>query len=416
VIFVNANALSLPLASGSVQCIVTSPPYWALRDYGVSGQLGLERVPDCLGWATGAPCGECYVCHMVQVFRECKRVLREDGVCWMNLGDSYNGSSQSGSDTPRCSGEQARLRELHDSQRNIKTKVAGLKPKDLIGIPWRVALALQADGWYLRSDVIWAKPNPMPESVTDRPTKAHEYLFLLAKQPRYYYDCDAIREPVKDVTLQRLSQPNFEAQQGGPKDPKSGNRSERRTLENLKERYAKENVWTDRQDGWKTWDKPGRNRRTVWEIATQPTSEAHFATFPEKLVEPCILAGTSARGCCPVCGAPWERIIEKTEEIDTSSKGSRFDTGKTGINGAGRVQEGERFTNATTGWRPSCGHDAEPVPCRVLDPFSGSGTTGRVAIRLGRRFVGTELSFPYIRDISKHRVNNLQPALAEAIA
>jgi DNA modification methylase len=184
---VNANALQIPLADQSVHCVVTSPPYWALRDYGTPGQLGLEPLHDCLGWATSDNCGACYVCHMRAVFAEVWRVLRDDGTLWLNLGDSYNGSGGAGGDynpgglkagQPKYPGHRG----------------AGLKVKDLVGIPWRVAFALQADGWYLRSDIIWAKPNPMPESVTDRPTKAHEYLFLFSKSPKYYYDAHAIRE------------------------------------------------------------------------------------------------------------------------------------------------------------------------------------------------------------------------------
>ncbi len=226
----------------SVQCCVTSPPYWGLRDYGIGSEaIGLEPTP------------EAYVQHLVEVFREVHRVLRGDGTVWLNLGDSYT------------SGGRNTYHPKHDERESGECfqrvgvwrppNPDNLKPKDLVGIPWRVAFALQADGWYLRSDIVWAKPNPMPESVTDRPTKAHEYLFLLAKAERYYYMPEAIQEHAPSIKTR---------QDAGIDSRIAGN-------------------------GY-------RNKRTVWEVATQPYSGAHFAVFPEKLVEPCILAG------CPVGG------------------------------------------------------------------------------------------------------------------
>lgn len=251
------------LPDESVQCVVTSPPYWGLRDYGVDGQLGLERTPDE------------YVAAMVDVFREVRRVLRRDGTLWLNLGDSYAGGD-------RTTGRNDAVRQGKQTgggfEAGPRTKlgaITGLKPKDLVGIPWRVAFALQADGWYLRSDIIWSKPNPMPESVTDRPTKAHEYLFLLSKSASYHYDADAIREPWTDD------------RQGW-----SGDTRDRDEL--VRRRHDA----TFRQDGGLT-QKPttsGRNRRSVWTIATKPYPGAHFATFPEALVEPCILAGCPEGG------------------------------------------------------------------------------------------------------------------------
>ena len=238
-----------------------------------------------------------------------------------------------------------------------------MKPKDLVGIPWRVAFALQADGWYLRQDIIWHKPNPMPESVTDRPTRSHEYLFLLAKSAKYHYD-----------------------QAAGANVSPSGN-----ALCNSVMVTAT------------------RNRRSVWTIATQRFPEAHFATFPEKLVEPCILAGTSEKGCCPACGAPWTRTLERTEDIDESARGSRFDAGKTGSrDGGGRTQKGERYRTISTGWQAGCACDAgDPVPCLVLDPFSGAGTTGVVCVKTGRRYVGIELNPEYVA-MSERRIRRAQ--------
>jgi DNA modification methylase len=260
----NCRQVLPTLPPESVQCCVTSPPYWGLRDYGVDGQLGLEPTPDE------------YVANMVAVFSEVARVLRDDGTLWLNLGDSYaSGSKGSG-------GPNEKQDSNAGSYYDIRKFNHGLKPKDLCGIPWRVAFALQADGWYLRSDIIWHKPNPMPESVTDRPTKAHEYLFLLSKQERYFYDAEAIREDKSRHGGGQLGSPDF------------------------------------------------RNKRTVWTIPSQPYSEAHFATFPEDLVKPCILAGSRLG--------------------DT-----------------------------------------------ILDPFSGSGTVGKVATEFGRRAVLIELNPSYIK-------------------
>jgi len=236
----------------SVNTIVTSPPYWGLRDYGVDGQIGLEKTP------------EEYITKLVNVFREARRVLRDDGTLWLNLGDSY-------ASTTKGSGGASDIQLKNAGSRYaIKKFEHGLKPKDLVGIPWRVAFALQADGWYLRSDIIWSKPNPMPESVKDRPTKAHEYIFLLAKSAKYFYDAEIIREPVKPWNAGRMSA------------PKMG----KHRLTNPYGQQVK-----------KVYDViKGANRRTVWTIPTQPYPEGHFAAFPPELVRPCILAGSPVRG------------------------------------------------------------------------------------------------------------------------
>ena len=254
---IQANALHIPLKDGCVQCVVTSPPYWGLRDYGTAGQLGLEPTP-----------AE-YVEKMVAVFREVKRVLRGDGTLWLNLGDSYAGSGK-GRNADGTHQEGGKQGTNAGTVVGLLTKTEapdGLKPKDLVGIPWRVAFALQADGWWLRSDIIWAKPNPMPESVTDRPTKAHEYLFLMAKSGWYYYNNDAIREPSED----KLGTDRFKNGCG------------------VGDRSSGGEVSLDKH---REYNPLGRNKRSVWTVTTQPYKEAHFATFPEALVEPCILAGS----------------------------------------------------------------------------------------------------------------------------
>jgi len=325
----------------------------------VDSQIGLEQTP------------EDYVAEMVAVFREVRRVLRDDGMLWLNLGSSYAGGGR-GCDTPK----QKSNRGTNGMPESIVPP--GYKPKDMVPIPWLVAMALQADGWYLRQDIIWHKPNPMPESVTDRCTKSHEYLFLLSKSERYFYDAEAIAEPTADANAQRTTAHYNTAERYGAGN--GGNSG----LDSLASRM-------------RTGEHTMRNKRDVWTVATHPYKGAHFATFPPALIEPCILAGTSERGCCPKCGKPWVRVVEKTDELDTSARGSRFDAGKTGArDGGDRTQAGERYTNRTTGWRPGCECGGEPVPCTVLDPFGGSGTTGEVANGNGRDAVLIELNPAYV--------------------
>ena len=339
----------------SVQCVVTSPPYWGLRDYGMPGQIGLERTP------------EEYVSRLVEVFREVRRVLRGDGTLWLNLGDSYNGSGGAGGDYDPGG--------LKEGQPKFPGRRApSLKPKDLAGIPWRVALALQADGWYLRSDIIWHKPNPMPENVRDRPTKSHEYVFLLAKRARYFYDCDAVREKAKYAGKKGHGDYTAKVDETGFAVP---------DFLAIKEHYYPSH----------------RNRRTVWEIPTQQTPEAHFATFPEALVEPCIKAGTSERGACPKCGAPWRRVVERlptTGRNENKTPSSAHAAVKCSRAGESHVK--------TVGWQPGCQCAIDhTVPCSVLDPFGGSGTVAKVARGLGRSSVMIELNPAYV-EIMKRRL------------
>lgn len=302
------------LPDASVHTCVTSPPYFGLRDYGVDGQMGLEATPDE------------FVAGMVAVFREVRRVLRDDGTLWLNIGDSYNGAGRGGG-TARVPGTMS-FRDKNQGGLRIE----GLKAKDLIGIPWMLAFALRADGWYLRQDIIWSKPNPMPESVQDRCTKAHEYLFLLSKGPRYHYDADAIAEGMALSSVARLSQ-NVEAQTGSERVPGKTNGAMKAVggarKRGVPPRHAAYGGTSD-QSGLDTVDRGGRrNKRSVWSIATQPFREAHFATFPPALVEPCILAGAPAGGV-------------------------------------------------------------------VLDPFGGAGTTGLVADRLQRDAILIELNAEYV--------------------
>jgi DNA modification methylase len=271
------------LPAESVHCVVTSPPYWGLRDYGIDGQLGLEPTPDA------------YVANMVEIFREVRRVLRKDGTLWLNLGDSYaqgeirHRNGQSGT-TMHCTA----IDPWNSGTRQTGHKVNhSLKPKDLCGIPWRVAFALQADGWWLRQDIIWSKPNPMPESVTDRCTKSHEYIFLLSKNERYYYDAEAIAETSSAATKRGMTPNEFAKRYGSSTQPYV-NEAARKALRSDIESRHRSSV----PDGQSLQAEPNgiRNKRSVWEVATQPFSEAHFATFPPALIEPCILAGCPKDG------------------------------------------------------------------------------------------------------------------------
>jgi len=350
---------------------VTSPPYWGLRDYGVDEQIGLESTL------------ELYVEHLVAVFREVRRVLRNDGVVWLNLGDSYAsvgkwGGSTGGKYVPELHGNNGPGRS--------RREYGNLKSKDLMGIPWRVVFALQADGWWLRSDVIWHKPNVMPESVTDRPTKSHEYVFLLSKSARYYYDQDAIREPQTG---------NAHSRGGGT------SRKEAAAGSGIKSNESFNRAMTAYVEV-----PGGRNRRTVWTISTRPYSGAHFATFPPKLVEPMVLAGTSAKGQCPVCGKPWERVVERTGHINKRELVHVPNNYPTKTDSTGWAAT----TRSTNKWRPLCDHDAEPVPQVVLDPFAGTSTVGMVAVEHRRRFIGLELNPEYIA-LAQERTSRVQIAL-----
>jgi hypothetical protein len=265
-----------------------------------------------------------------------------------------------------------------------------LKQKDLVPIPWMVAMALQADGWYLRSDIIWSKPNPMPESVTDRPTKAHEYIFLLTKSARYYYDAAAINETAISDGPRGGNLLNDTA-----KGPNGGN-----------ERWKGERALD--------WAQIGRNKRSVWHVATQPYPDAHFATYPEALIEPCILAGSSEKGQCAACGKPWMRVVEYTpaEPGPLCPKQAAGYGAVSGVRGPG-WRDRQQAMSRTTGWQPSCGCDAgDPIPQTVLDPFCGSGTTGVVAIRHQRHFIGCELNPEYMK-LAEKRLGDVSPLFAD---
>ena len=499
----------------SVHCCITSPPYWGLRSYGVDGAYGLEPTLDE------------YIKRMVEVFREVRRVLRKDGTLWLNLGDAYaaNRSYQVTDNKHIAVGNESAM-----------VVTSGLKPKDLIGLPWRVAFALQDDGadvraleaidrvhdalldeyedepipnkvlgvldrlqseyaeakresWWLRSAIIWAKPNPMPESVRDRPTSSYEYVFLLTRsgQPLYwlhrdgkgsrvkpppdyryingatgeetvdppigwkgpdsdwhrvnlwrgrdyFYDADAIREPLAESSIARIPQASFWDQEGGPKDHSNGvnpNRSARQSLENLARRSMGSQK-ADKQRGhgrrhagfndrWDSMSKEeqqatGANKRDVWAIAIQPYKGDHYATYPEALCETPILAGTSEHGVCGECGAPWARVVERpwvphdAARQYGSANGQRLGKARDSLRARGEEHDNPFAGTVSTGWSPTCDHDAEVIPATVLDPFVGSGTTGVVALRHGRSFVGIELNPKYV-EIARRRIIQDAPLL-----
>lgn len=401
------------LPDNSVHCCVTSPPYWGLRDYGVDGQLGLEPTP------------ESFVASMVEVFEEVRRVLRPDGTLWLNIGDSYcstdkwgGGGKNTGKQTIDSAGGVPSW-----AVRSKKEKIPGLKPKDLVGIPWRLAFALQSAGWYLRSEIIWHKPTAMPESVTDRPTKSHEQIFLLTKSPRYFFDQEAVREPSTGNAHSRGNGVNPKAKTPGPNSrihvSRTGAAPQARQNESFSAAVAGL-VET-------------RNVRTVWSLVAESFKGAHFATFPTSIPRRCIKAGTSEKGCCPQCGAPWKRIVKKNRQATrpgTNTKvkapsgwqmgaGShtqiegRYYQPETHYRDAAEVgnRDPQRHTTTveTIGWEPGCkcGHE-ETVPCTVLDPFSGSGTTGQVATSLDRLYIGCELN-PEYAEMSRSRIDFRKP-------
>jgi DNA modification methylase len=370
------------LPDASVHCCVTSPPYWGLRDYGHAGQIGLEATP------------EAYVARMVEVFREVRRVLREDGTLWLNLGDSYGGpaGNNQGGMTAIGGGQKTKNGAIVSGRRCA----IGTRAKDLVGIPWRVAFALQADGWWLRQDIIWHKPNPMPESVRDRCTKAHEYVFLLTKSERYYYDAEAVKEA--GSTSSEAGSTSSEA--GSTSSAAAWYR--RNAVRNEKPAGAStldgnlNHQSGLRRPGWQQVSaaEQGRNRRSVWRISTKPYRGAHFAVMPPDLVEPCIKAGCPEQ-CCPACGKGCERVTAKERTATRPGTATKVTGDK--MTDGNRDPQRHVTTTQTIGWQPACDCVATGnTPGTVLDPFAGSGTTLAVAAELGRNAVGCELNLEYI--------------------
>ena len=347
-----------------VQCVITSPPYWGLRDYGVEGQLGLEKTP------------EEYIEKVVDGFREIHRVLRKDGTVWLNLGDCHIGSwgnsgSRDGGQRPQNTQKYNRKAWDEHTQRPASSyPLSGLKPKDLCMMPHRVALALQADGWWVRMDNVWEKPDCMPESAQDRPTKSHEYVFLLSKSARYFYDNEAVREP----QIKGAAGSNFNT---GKTAIYQKNRASN-----------KERV-----------ESSTRNLRSVWRIPTQGCSFAHFAAFPEKLANICILAGT-AETACGICGAPYKREVNISGGAIGKGWNDHDDDQIKGNRAINEAKGGHGYERKTIAFWPTCEHDYFPImdatgKCVVLDPFGGTNTVGYRAQEMGRNWIAIELKSKY---------------------
>lgn len=431
----------------SVHCCVTSPPYYGLRNYGLPPQIWKTDGPMCAdkdhqwheNWSgkvtsyrnkslskyiggddgtrerkrfhLGDTCTKCgawrgslglepspilYAWHIVSTFRAIKRVLRDDGTVWLNMGDSYSGSGSS----QVQKGKDIKHATVGNALRKVQRRVGivdGLPPKNLIGIPWMVAFALQAEGWILRQEIIWEKPNCMPESPDDRPTRAHEQIFLFSKKQRYFYDKHAILEPYTDP-INRW---------GG---------------ETLKHETEKHSRYFDMQGigatsilraGRSMRPNPcGRNKRTVWRIPSRAFSGDHFAVFPPGVPEPCVMAGTSEKGCCQECGSPWVRIVEEEfvpQQDVSAEKGVRGSGAQKSMDQSNLWEGFPRGYTLyhTVGWDPSCEcHNItiDPIPCTVLDPFLGTGTTGEVALKHNRKFVGIDLSKTYLDENTIPRI------------
>ena len=448
------------LPEASIHTVCTSPPYWGLRDYGTATWEGGDaecehRVRSTSSIAAGMQsstlgggkgtvnhskegfhtvckrCGarrvdaqigleespEAFVASLVEVFREIKRVLRPDGTLWVNLGDSYAGGGRAGKNPEYQRRHTMFGKEVDGSATGQfglpMTVPEGLKPKDLVGIPWRVAFALQADGWYLRADIIWSKPSCMPESVTDRPTKAHEYVFLFAHPDsggKYFYDADAVKEPAKY----------------GEHHTKYSGTYTRHKVEAMQVEGAinGENYQRGMQQAMK--NPLQKNKRSVWTVNPKPYKGSHFAVWPPDLVRPMILAGTSACGVCSKCGAPWTRVLEDNHQPNAygagggpkaeQSEADRLAGGVGRMDGGRRATSGSSFNNnpakrppspQTTGWQSSCDCvDAQTIPATVLDPFSGSATTGMVALQEGRNYIGLDLNRNYL-PLAEARVQDI---------
>ncbi len=526
------------LPDESVHCVVTSPPYWGLRDYGLPATVWGGDAECEHGWGEpvpgdprggsgpnakeayagdgkttyarqverGAFCRRCnawrgqlglepdielFIEHIVAVFREVRRVLRKDGVLWLNMGDCYTSGDRK---TYRSGASSNKNHQVQDDQPRPGTP-AGLKPKDLVMMPVRIALALQADGWWVRSPIVWHKPNPMPESTTDRPTSSHESIFLLVKNgctPIYWTHRDRpgtrTKPPADYRWVRATGEETAEEPEGwrtniiicpacegtrkvpvyAPRDgllgtvvighdrcgcaarpepetadidpEETGHEDQRKPKRGEAWEWRRVNLWRGRayfydadavrqeaqygyrehtgemrsmaQDGRRHTTgttkganpSAGRNLRSVWTFPTRACSYSHYATFPYALPERCILAGTSERGCCPKCGAPWERVVEKERRFESGSgrSGNAIAGKQAAVQGGGEthdVRRGPCVAVTTTGWRPTCECFAEPidplerlVPCTVIDPFAGTGTTLLVAKRLGRAYLGIELN------------------------
>lgn len=428
---INASAHATGLPDKSVHCIVTSPPYFGLRSYAGEqdiewqamqyspiAELPMITIPAMRCGLGAEPSPEMFIGHLILVMREMWRILRDDGTCWVNLGDSYNGSGGAGGDYGPGG--------IKEGQPKFPgRKISALKPKDLIMVPARFALAAQADGWYLRSDLPWLKRSAMPESVTDRPATTIEHVYLLAKSEKYFFDMEAIKMPVasesvgraqrKQNLMDRTGQGTLGKQIENGVDNSHGYAGLAQGR-NGKTGYDIEGGRSFRSSDlfFKTWQGMLTDDDNLLAVVanTQGFSGAHFATFPPALVEPMIRAGSSAYGVCAECGAPWRRVVEKASSIPQRT-GEWKATGQEHRNDIDRKGGFYDSSAITTGWAPTCACDAgEAIPATVLDPFAGSGTSLRVAMSLGRNAIGVDICQSYLEDLAPKRMSNVQTELA----
>ena len=405
------------------------------------GELGNEPLHDCLGWATGNRCGACYVCNITEIFREIRRVLRDDGTVWLNIGDSYAQSGGSGSGEYQKRHKQFGKVIKQGTAQQPRNAPPGLKPKDLCGIPWRVALSLQADGWYLRNDIIWHK-NALPESVTDRCSVVHEYIFMLAKNERYYFDQEAIREPYHPSSIERKKYPipKFNSISGQPM-VKGGKGLLGGGVNILVEGNLsganKKTIWriTNESTNWnycntcktifinedrkrikriKFKDESGYDKVTmICPVCGDKNGwQGHYATFATELPATCIKAGSSHKAC-EICGSPYRRIVEPSKDYAKFLGKGFWDHSYDETQGRMQKKNIPSLVAdyVTVGWQATCSCDSSGTASSVvLDPFSGSGRSGLAALRLGRRYIGIELNEVYV-DISRKLIEEDMPLL-----
>lgn len=370
----DAIKLLKALPDASVDCVVTSPPYYALRDYGVDGQIGLEDTPAQ------------FIERLMQIFREVHRVLKPTGTVWVNLGDSYSGSGRNGG-TESINGSRSRVTVMQSGRIPCGT----LPAKSLMMIPARFAIAMQDEGWILRSEIIWAKRAPMPESVTDRPTKAHEMIYLFAKEGRYFYDQEAVRE---------------KATYAGHRNSFGNKNAQARMVETLT---------GNMKPGVKYTQPTGRNLRDVWHLSPEPTSAEHFAAYPTEIPRRCILAGCPEK-VCTVCGKPYERVVEKTGGTTGKSWHDHSNDQVAGMHQMAaresltkaKSESGQPYTRIDRGLQPACTCNVGTKPGVVLDFFSGTGTTAYMARKLGRSYIGCDLNADYVA-MARRRLADSDP-------
>jgi len=387
------------LDDNSIDCVVSSPPYYGLRDYGVNGQFGLEKTY------------QEYLANTIKVFETFKPKLKDTATIWWNVGDSYNTKPAGNKDLKKSSGLPNKKENLHKRKDNIsKVLLKSLKEKDLLMIPNRVAIALQEAGWYIRSEIIWHKPNPMPESVRDRPTSCHEKIWLITKNKKYYYDADAIKEPLASSSLTRLNQ-DIKNQKGSARGnggrKTNGNMKAVFSKKNIKGNFSKRGI-TRTTEGLnlKTQlekiNPLGKNKRNVWTITTKPFKEAHFATFPPDLIEPCIKGGCPEKVCVK-CGNPQIKEFYRKEKYNPGY-GNQHTPKGTHKKIGGVYQKWLEENPPEIRLKASCDCNADFKSGVVLDPFAGAGTTGIVARSLNRTAILIELNPEYI-EISKNRID-----------